>query len=112
MATYASFTSTGKLTLSMTRMKINFTTTWHAKFAVLLQPLKTFYERYKKYAPVTAFAIGFIYDSLTLTRIDRWLDNAILLLYTLIAGALSTILMQNRGTNLQCHDPARPAKTS
>lgn len=56
------------------------------------EQLKAFYQRHEKYAPVAAFAIGFIYDSLTLTRIDQWLDNAILLLYTVLAGALLTIL--------------------
>jgi len=69
-----------------------------AKPAQIIGQIKAFYARNEKYAPVTAFAVGFIYDSLTLTRIDQWLDNAILLAYTLIAGALITILgMAERG---------------
>ncbi|MDZ7266434.1 MAG: DUF2914 domain-containing protein [candidate division KSB1 bacterium] len=50
------------------------------------------YRRYEKYIPVTAFVAGFLYDSLTLTRIDAWLDNLILLLYTLFAGVLLVVL--------------------
>ncbi len=50
------------------------------------------YRRYEKYLPLAAFAAGFIYDSLTLTRIDAWLDNVILLIYTLCAGVLLIIL--------------------
>jgi hypothetical protein len=69
-----------------------------AKIARRTEQIKSFYSRYEKHAPVTAFAIGFLYDSLTLTRIDQWLDNAILLLYTLLAGALITIMgMVERG---------------
>lgn len=50
------------------------------------------YRRYEKYIPVIAFVAGFLYDSLTLTRIDAWIDNVILLVYTLLAGVLLIIL--------------------
>ncbi len=49
------------------------------------------YRRYEKYIPIIAFVGGFIYDSLTLTRIDLLLDNIILLCYTLVAGVLLAI---------------------
>lgn len=69
-----------------------------AKFAQRTEQVKTFYSRYEKFAPVTAFAVGFIYDSLTLTRIDQWLDNAILLFYTVLAGVLIAVIgMVERG---------------
>ncbi len=46
------------------------------------------YRRYEKYIPIIAFVGGFIYDSLTLTRIDLMLDNLMLLGYTIVAGVL------------------------
>jgi hypothetical protein len=49
------------------------------------------YQRYEKYAPLAAFIVGFLYDTLTLTRIDRWSDNLILLGYTLAAGGFIAI---------------------
>jgi hypothetical protein len=56
------------------------------------QRVEQFYRRYEKYAPLAAFVVGFVYDSLTLTRIDAWLDNFILLGYTLGAGVLIAVL--------------------
>jgi hypothetical protein len=50
------------------------------------------YQRYEKYYAVVAFIIGFAYDSLTLTRIDRLLDNLILLGYAFAAGGLIVII--------------------
>jgi len=56
------------------------------------------YQRYEKYFPLAAFVFGFIWDSLTLTRIDSRLDNFILLGYTIGAGVLITIMgMAQRG---------------
>lgn len=46
------------------------------------------YRRYEKYIPLLAFVGGFIYDSVTLTRIDLMLDNLMLLGYTIVAGIL------------------------
>lgn len=46
------------------------------------------YRRHEKQIPIIAFAAGFLYDSLTLTRIDLVLDNAILFSYTILAGIL------------------------
>ncbi len=62
------------------------------------QSAEQLYRRYEKYVPLAAFIVGFIYDSLTLTRIDAWLDNLILLGYTLGAGVLIAVLgMVERG---------------
>lgn len=62
------------------------------------QAAQSFYERYEKYVPLIAFIIGFLYDSLTLTRIDLLLDNLILLGYTMGAGMLIAVLgMAERG---------------
>lgn len=62
------------------------------------QSTEQLYRRYEKYVPLAAFFAGFVYDSLTLTRIDAWLDNLILLGYTLGAGVLIAVLgMVERG---------------
>jgi hypothetical protein len=53
---------------------------------------RRWYQRYEKYAPLAAFIVGFLWDTLTLTRIDRLSDNLILLGYTLVAGLLIAVL--------------------
>ena len=42
----------------------------------------------KPFMPAVFFLSGVTYDTLTLTRIDRLLDNLILLLYLVLLGAL------------------------
>jgi hypothetical protein len=62
------------------------------------QHAEQLYQRYEKYFPLAAFVVGFLYDSLTLTRIDSRLDNFILLGYTLAAGILIAMIgMVERG---------------
>ena len=56
------------------------------------QGAEQLYQRYEKYFPLAAFIIGFIWDSLTLTRIDSQTDNFILLGYTIAAGALIAVI--------------------
>ena len=46
---------------------------------------------YEKYFPVTAFFGGFIWDNLTVSRIDMLFDNLQLLLYLLLLSALVII---------------------
>jgi len=55
------------------------------------QNVEAFYRRNEKYVPLAAFVSGFIWDSLTLTRIDSRLDNFILLGYTVAAGVLIAV---------------------
>jgi len=63
-----------------------------ALFQQKKQNAEQLYQRYEKYVPLTAFVIGFIWDSLTLTRIDSRLDNFILLGYTVAAGILIAVI--------------------
>ncbi len=58
-----------------------------------IERLKPVLERVEPYNPLVFFAAGFGYDSATLTRIDRFLDNAILLAYLALLG-LAIILGQ------------------
>lgn len=53
---------------------------------------RAFLERHRKLGPLLAFVLGFVYDSVTLTRIDRWGDNLILLGYLLASGLLIAVI--------------------
>lgn len=46
--------------------------------------LISFYQSYKKYLPTLSFFAGFIWDSLTIKRIDTWSNNLFLMLYLCI----------------------------
>lgn len=50
--------------------------------------LKAFYEKYEKYTGLVIFGVGFIWDSLTMTRVDSVIDNVILLFYFVFIGAM------------------------
>ena len=50
------------------------------------QTIRQYYGKYERYLPVVSFLAGFLWDSLTLNRIDRLSDNVILLAYLLLAG--------------------------
>jgi hypothetical protein len=54
--------------------------------------LADLYRRYQKYAALCCFAGGILYDSLTLGRIDRLLDNLVLLAYLILLGGLITLI--------------------
>jgi len=50
--------------------------------------LKEFYEKYEKYSELAIFGVGFIWDSITMTRVDSVIDNIILLFYQILIGGL------------------------
>lgn len=50
--------------------------------------LQQFYARYEKYTGLALFCLGFLWDSLTITRIDNPVDNLILLAYLAAIGAM------------------------
>lgn len=65
---------------------------WRRRVARQKIRLKQFYHRHEKYFPVASFLLGFLYDSLTLKRIDQFTDNLILLVYLLLAGGLILLI--------------------
>jgi len=58
--------------------------------------LRSLYRRCERFLPVVTFSIGFIWDSLTLTRIDSLLDNLILLGYTAGLGVMIVIVLRRQ----------------
>jgi len=52
------------------------------------------YQTYGKYQPIVFFIGGFLWDSITLTRIDRLSDNLVLLAYLFMLGF--SIILVNR----------------
>ena len=64
--------------------------------------LADFIKRYRRRLSPVAFAVGFVVNSLTLTRIDRLLDNLILLGYlVLLAGSIVLQHLLAEGVNVR-----------
>ncbi len=59
----------------------------------MLEKLKSFGTRYERRLSAAAFAVGFLFDTLTLQRIDRLYDNIVLAAYLVIS--LVSILLLN-----------------
>lgn len=61
-----------------------------------MQPRPEFIEKlilkYERYVAPVTFVFGFVFDTLTLRRLDLWFDHIILLFYTFLAMAGITIL--------------------
>ena len=74
----------------------------HGFFTSPRATINQFYQAYSKYLPVAFFIGGFLWDSLTLTRIDRMVDNLILLGYLLLLGF--SIILVNRVENNLIHE--------
>lgn len=58
-----------------------------------MKVLVTLYKKYERYLSPTALVTGFIFDSLTLTRVDLFFDNLVILAYLCIA--ITCILLMN-----------------
>jgi len=56
-----------------------------------MNALRDVYKKYEHVMAWGAFLGGFLWDTLTLTRIDLWIDNLMLFLYIVIAGTSITL---------------------
>lgn len=64
-------------------------------------PLKDLYRKWARYLPLLSFVGGFIFDALTLTRIDRWSDNLQLIAYLLLSGVALAVLGRQQHNRLE-----------
>ena len=64
------------------------------------------------FMPVVFFLSGIVYDTLTLTRIDRLLDNLILLLYLVILGVLIVLTGRLGVAPLETGERSRPSSVA
>ncbi len=58
--------------------------------------IKQFYVKYEKYAGITYFGVGFVWDSFTMTRVDSVIDNVILFFYLVIIGVMIFITLRRQ----------------
>lgn len=58
--------------------------------------IKSFYRKHEKYHGLVLFAAGFIWDSLTLTRVDNLVDNLILLSYLVLIGTVIFLVLRRQ----------------
>jgi hypothetical protein len=54
------------------------------------------YEKHEKYVAIAIFVIGFLWDSLTMTRVDNPIDNIILLFYLILIGTLIVFTLRRQ----------------
>jgi hypothetical protein len=54
------------------------------------------YHKYEKYTGIAIFGLGFIWDSLTMTRVDNMIDNVILLFYLIIIGIMIILTLRRQ----------------
>jgi hypothetical protein len=59
--------------------------------------IKAFYHKYEKYTELAIFGVGFIWDSLTMTRVDNVIDHIILLFYLTLIGVLIALIVRSQG---------------
>ena len=57
------------------------------KLKLFFENLKIIFSKYEAWLSSLALIFGFIFDSLTLKRVDFFLDNFFILLYLIVAGA-------------------------
>lgn len=67
----------------------------------LFVQVKELLHKYERYLSVGTLVVGFIIDSLTLTRADVWLDNLILLSYLVLSGGFILALNAHKEGRLQ-----------
>lgn len=69
--------------------------------------LKCLFEKYERRVSVAAFLLGFLWDNLTLTRVDLRLDNAILLGHLTLIGVAVALMGAIESGRLKRWEPYR-----
>lgn len=67
----------------------------------MIRKVREYFEKHKERIGTVALFLGFIFDTLTLTRIDRLYDNVVLLAYILIVGIGIVLINVIEGRELQ-----------
>jgi hypothetical protein len=58
--------------------------------------IEELHEKHEKYVAIAIFFIGFLWDSLTMTRVDNPIDNVILLFYLILIGTLIVFTLRRQ----------------
>ena len=58
--------------------------------------IKELYEKHEKYVAIAIFGIGFLWDSLTMTRVDNPIDNIILLFYLILIATMIVFTLRRQ----------------
>ena len=58
--------------------------------------VRELHEKHEKYVAIGIFVIGFLWDSLTMTRVDNPVDNIILMFYLLLIGAMIVFTLRRQ----------------
>ncbi len=58
--------------------------------------ISALYCRHEKHSGIAIFCLGFLWDSLTLTRVDNLFDNLFLLFYLIIIGIMITFTLRRQ----------------
>ncbi len=63
-------------------------TSWPPAWLMRIPAFARSYAKIEKYVPVLVFALGFLWDTFTMTRVDNIVDHVILLLYLTSLGIM------------------------
>jgi hypothetical protein len=58
--------------------------------------IEELYEKHEKYVAIAIFVIGFLWDSITMTRVDNPIDNVILLFYLILIGTMIVFTLRRQ----------------
>jgi hypothetical protein len=64
--------------------------------STLKSKIKAFYHKYEQYSEIAIFGVGFLWDSLTMTRVDNMVDNVILLFYMIIIAVMIILTLRRQ----------------
>jgi hypothetical protein len=64
--------------------------------SILKSKIAAFYHKYEKYTELAIFGVGFIWDSLTMTRVDNPIDNIILSFYLAIIAVMIILTLRRQ----------------